>query len=353
MIMNKYTYIVFEDSGLDISELIKENNPKTKIIHLCRSYKTSKSKADEIIELKMDFNFSGCIPNTYRWYDLIKDDKKINKQINNILDNTKNVIIIDDVIENIYPLELHITKKAMERGVNCINIMFEPFVFLGKRVEKYFKKMFDEIIKMKNNNYCISCNYVRNQLPKDCPIPNMLELVNKIAYNVSINLNENTNTIVDIIMSEENPEENNKSVEKYKYVQVSYNDDFSSSFYSYKTTIDDIEVGDIVLVDRNGHEAYGTVESIDYYTKEKVPYPLEKTKDIIKVVESFEEYEEEDIKYCPKCHSQLIPIIYGLPTHEMFLKQEKGELILGGCVISPNDPKCYCKKCKKNITSLR
>jgi hypothetical protein len=347
--MNKYTYIVFEDSGLDISKLIKENNPKTRIIHLYHGNYISRSKADEIIELKTDFE--GLIENSYAWYEVIKDEKNIRKQIDNVLNNTKNIIMIDEIVEEIYPLELYITKKALEKNINCINIFFEPFYFLGKRRAKCYTEFFDEIIKIKNNNYCISCNYVRNQLSKDCPIPNMLELVNKIAYNVSINLNENTNTIVDKIMSEENPEENNKSVKKYKYVQVSYNDDFSGSFYSYKTTIDDIEVGDIVLVDRNGHEAYGTVESIDYYTKEKVPYPLEKTKDIIKVVESFEEYEEEDIKYCPKCHSQLIPIIYGLPTHEMFLKQEKGELILGGCVISPNDPKYYCKKCKKNITS--
>lgn len=44
-------------------------------------------------------------------------------------------------------------------------------------------------------------------------------------------------------------------------------------------------VGDTVLVDRNGNEAYGTVEDIEIYTDKTAPYPVEKTKDIIKVID--------------------------------------------------------------------
>ena len=51
--------------------------------------------------------------------------------------------------------------------------------------------------------------------------------------------------------------------------------------------------------------------------------------------------------YCPKCHGELIPIIYGMPTHETFLKYEKGEVKLGGCEIIPGNPKYYCKTCDK------
>ena len=58
----EYTYIVFEDSGLDISKLIKENNPKTRIIHLYHGNYIDRSKADEIIELKTDFEgLSRCL----------------------------------------------------------------------------------------------------------------------------------------------------------------------------------------------------------------------------------------------------------------------------------------------------
>lgn len=81
----------------------------------------------------------------------------------------------------------------------------------------------------------------------------------------------------------------------YKYVQVSYTDDISGKWYSYKTTIDDIHIDDVVLVDRNGYEATGTVEAINYYTKDTAPYPVEKTKNIIKVLEEFEDLDEKNI----------------------------------------------------------
>lgn len=82
----------------------------------------------------------------------------------------------------------------------------------------------------------------------------------------------------------------------YKYVSVSYDDDYAGRTYSYKTTIDNISIGDTVLVDRNGNEAYGTIEDINYYTEKDAPYPVEKTKDIIEIVDEFE-YDDEDYDY--------------------------------------------------------
>ncbi|MDV3618963.1 hypothetical protein CMU80_16130 [Elizabethkingia anophelis] len=51
---------------------------------------------------------------------------------------------------------------------------------------------------------------------------------------------------------------------------------------------------------------------------------------------------------CPLCQGKIVPIIYGLffPESQTVQKAMKGELILGGCVISPdNDPKWACKDC--------
>ena len=51
---------------------------------------------------------------------------------------------------------------------------------------------------------------------------------------------------------------------------------------------------------------------------------------------------------CPLCQGRIVPIIYGLfsPESDIVQKAMKGELILGGCVISPdNDPKWACKNC--------
>lgn len=76
----------------------------------------------------------------------------------------------------------------------------------------------------------------------------------------------------------------------YKYVSVVYDDDIVAkainepSFY-YKTDIENISVDDKVLVDRSGKEVVGIVTKVEYFKKDNAPYPLEKTKDIIKITE--------------------------------------------------------------------
>ena len=75
----------------------------------------------------------------------------------------------------------------------------------------------------------------------------------------------------------------------YIYASVIYDDDIVAktinepSFY-YKTILP-ININDRVLVDRAGHETVGIVIDIEYCDKDNVPYPLEKTKDIIKILD--------------------------------------------------------------------
>ena len=54
----------------------------------------------------------------------------------------------------------------------------------------------------------------------------------------------------------------------------------------------------------------------------------------------------KDLPNCPKCGDQLIEIVYGMPGPELFEASERGEVILGGCCITGDDPKYHCKKCK-------
>ena len=52
-------------------------------------------------------------------------------------------------------------------------------------------------------------------------------------------------------------------------------------------------------------------------------------------------------KKCPKCSSKnVIPIVYGLPSPELFEKAEAGKVKLGGCCVGENDPEIYCKDCE-------
>ena len=52
---------------------------------------------------------------------------------------------------------------------------------------------------------------------------------------------------------------------------------------------------------------------------------------------------------CPYCHEndEVIPILYGFPTHAGFMKADRGEVYLGGCDISPYN--YYCKRDDKEF----
>lgn len=51
---------------------------------------------------------------------------------------------------------------------------------------------------------------------------------------------------------------------------------------------------------------------------------------------------------CPKCNSKNIAwILWGLPADMKSLKKEldQGKIVLGGCLVSNNDPKWECNDC--------
>ncbi|WP_320048001.1 hypothetical protein [uncultured Ilyobacter sp.] len=52
-------------------------------------------------------------------------------------------------------------------------------------------------------------------------------------------------------------------------------------------------------------------------------------------------------KQCPKCCSKnSVKIIYGMPTHKLFLEAEAGKAKLGGCDLNNNNPEYFCKDCR-------
>ena len=49
---------------------------------------------------------------------------------------------------------------------------------------------------------------------------------------------------------------------------------------------------------------------------------------------------------CPVCGSnKVIEIIYGLPNEEGIKEYEKGNIELGGCEVTDDDPNRKCKEC--------
>lgn len=49
---------------------------------------------------------------------------------------------------------------------------------------------------------------------------------------------------------------------------------------------------------------------------------------------------------CPACNEETgVEIVYGMPSEDLANKAELGEVVLGGCVIEPNQPYYHCKAC--------
>ena len=50
---------------------------------------------------------------------------------------------------------------------------------------------------------------------------------------------------------------------------------------------------------------------------------------------------------CPNCGStDAVEISYGLPTHEAGEAGQRGEIVLGGCLVGPESPDFECRSCK-------
>ncbi|MCP4229175.1 MAG: hypothetical protein GY771_03385 [bacterium] len=60
----------------------------------------------------------------------------------------------------------------------------------------------------------------------------------------------------------------------------------------------------------------------------------------------YEGAEEYPDPTCPECRSgDVIRMVYGEPSEEMYEAAERGEIGLGGCEISDDNPSYYCKEC--------
>jgi len=49
---------------------------------------------------------------------------------------------------------------------------------------------------------------------------------------------------------------------------------------------------------------------------------------------------------CPACGSRdAVPIAYGYPSSDLWEAEQRGEVVLGGCLIGPESPASECGSC--------
>jgi hypothetical protein len=49
-----------------------------------------------------------------------------------------------------------------------------------------------------------------------------------------------------------------------------------------------------------------------------------------------------DVDRCSECGKPVVPVAYGFPGPEMFEAAERGEIVLGGCTLTPDNPTHSC-----------
>jgi hypothetical protein len=46
---------------------------------------------------------------------------------------------------------------------------------------------------------------------------------------------------------------------------------------------------------------------------------------------------------CPRCGAASVPIVYGLPSYDLFDAADRGEVALGGCMVEDDQPTRACR----------
>ena len=62
----------------------------------------------------------------------------------------------------------------------------------------------------------------------------------------------------------------------------------------------------------------------------------------------------DEKRLCPACGSHdVVPILYGDPTEDMAQRSYGGDIVLGGCIMTPRSPTELCRACGEYFGELR
>ena len=56
---------------------------------------------------------------------------------------------------------------------------------------------------------------------------------------------------------------------------------------------------------------------------------------------------------CAQCGGEALPVAFGYPGPEMIAAVERGEIVLGGCIVDDDDPAWECSECGTRVTEPR
>ena len=189
---------------------------------------------------------------------------------------------INYIIEN---PSVNIEKEKLIELSNVFTFMINK-TMAKMLYERYIKKYsIDSLRKIKEipdlKGFWTSV-YLRNK--KEIPYDLIKDLENGKMDNVGIVYDIYTENMKAIMPKIEDFDK------EYYYVSVVYADDLDSyDFYNYLSDDKSVKVGDKVLVNRNAEDVVALVTEAKYYLGSEVPFPISRTKTIIKKIEGDEE----------------------------------------------------------------
>ena len=120
------------------------------------------------------------------------------------------------------------------------------------------------------------------------------KLTNKFEFYINDN-NESELEIPKFLIKDKQEKNNDSDEEMYYYLTVKYEEHYSNKEYNYISEDTSVKVGDRVLVDMAGELVVAEVLETAYCDKFDAPFPVHKTKKIIKKVDK--DFDIRDIEF--------------------------------------------------------
>lgn len=257
-----------EIDGVNLSELIREQIPLNNLFLFDGNYQT-----DKVTRLTIDYHRVTEVKSKYLDY---KESLSINRATETI--EYLQAFDSGSTITQKFQVQGEVKKLLDSLYAESLFENFDdqlPDEIDGSHETKEYKIVIDF---EEANQRTITGRYDKNGLPEDWSY--FAEVV--LKFLTSYGIGEMLDSTV--------YNKTKRRSDEYIYCSVTFGESYNT--YDYLTDDDSIEVGDLVIVPvgKDNHQVVVEVVKIRYYQENKVPYPIDKTKKIIR------KYTEEEFE---------------------------------------------------------
>ncbi len=200
IIMDNFTYVVFNETGVKISKELKNLNKKCKIIHFSDDdYLLNNSIADVKINFDIvEHNSLWNVFNEFCYYKSILKDERVSSLVENIIKKEKRIIVINDFFElETNDLYEYVVRVLMKNKKEFKTVSCSPFSFMGMKRKKAFEEVNKRISVNDKNNLYFDCDDLRDETTKKICMEKIIELTQMILAKIAIDPAQNINLLIE------------------------------------------------------------------------------------------------------------------------------------------------------------